>query len=84
MTAQNLFNHNDHDDSVPKVFETTDAELEVIGNLRQKLIEYYSEPNMMADICSIDVDSMIIRFFFKEEIEEYMTIDRKSLTWNFI
>ena len=66
-----------------EVFYTTDDELKVIGNLRQQIISFYSEPRIMGDITEIDADTIVVRYF-NDDIDLLMKINRRKLTWDFL
>lgn len=64
-------------------------ELELIGKVRQEVIKYRDNPNILGDITEINEDYILVKYFPDENqledktktFTDFITINRKTLTW---
>lgn len=76
-------------ENYPDYFEVSEKELELIGKVRQEVIKYRDNPNILGDITEINEDYIIVKYFpdenqledKKKTFIDFITINRKTLTW---
>ena len=76
-------------ESYPDYFEVSEKELELIGKVRQEVIKYRDNPNILGDITEINEDYILVKYFpdenqledKKKTFTDFITINRKTLTW---
>ena len=73
----------------PDYFEVSEKELELIGKVRQEVIKYRDNPNILGDITEINEDYILVKYFPDENqledktktFTDFITINRKTLKW---
>ena len=76
-------------ENYPDYFEVSEKELELIGKVRQEVIKYRDNPNILGDITEINEDYILVKYFpdenqledKKKTFIDFITINRKTLTW---
>ena len=76
-------------ENYPDYFEVSEEELKLIGDIRQEVIKYRGNPNVLGDIIEIDENYILVKYFSDEkQIEDkskvftdFITINRKTLKW---
>ena len=76
-------------ENYPDYFEVSDEELELIGNIRQEVIKYRGNLNVLGDIIEIDENYILVKYFPDESqmkdktkvFTDFITINRKTLKW---
>ena len=76
-------------ENYPDYFEVSEKELELIGKVRQEVIKYRDNPNILGDITEINADYILVKYFPDENqledktktFTDFITINRKTLTW---
>ena len=76
-------------ENYPDYFEVSEKELELIGKVRQEVIKFRDNPNVLGDIKDINEDYILIKYFPDEKqledksktFTEFITINRKTLKW---
>ena len=76
-------------ENYPDYFEVSEEELKLIGDIRQEIIKYRDNPNILGDIKDINEDYILVKYFSDEkQLEdksktfiEFITINRKTLKW---
>ena len=76
-------------ENYPDYFEVSEKELELISKIRQEVIKYRDNPNVLGDITDINEDYILIKYFSDEKqledksktFTDFITINRKTLKW---
>ena len=76
-------------ENYPDYFEVSEEELKLIGDIRQEVIKYRGNPNVLGDITDINEDYILVKYFPDEKqledksktFTEFITINRKTLKW---
>ena len=76
-------------ENYPDYFEVSEKELELIGKVRQEVIKYRDNTNILGDITEINEDYILVKYFpdenqledKKKTFIDFITINRKTLTW---
>ena len=76
-------------ENYPDYFEVSEKELGLISKIRQEVIKYRDNPNVLGDIKDINEDYILIKYFPDEKqledksktFTEFITINRKTLKW---
>lgn len=76
-------------ENYPDYFEVSEEELKLIGDIRQEIIKYRDNPNILGDIKDINEDYILVKYFSDEKhledksktFIEFITINRKTLKW---
>lgn len=76
-------------ENYPDYFGVSEKELELIGKVRQEVIKYRDNPNILGDITEINEDYILVKYFPDENqledktktFTDFITINRKTLTW---
>ena len=76
-------------ENYPDYLEVSEKELELISKIRQEVIKYRDNPNVLGDIKDINEDYILIKYFPDEKqledksktFTEFITINRKTLKW---
>lgn len=76
-------------ENYPDYFGVSEKELELIGGVRQEVIKYRDNPNILGDITEINEDYILVKYFPDENqledktktFTDFITINRKTLTW---
>ena len=76
-------------ENYPDYFEVSEEELRLIGDIRQEIIKYRDNPNILGDIIEIDENYILVKYFSDEKqledksktFTEFITINRKTLKW---
>ena len=76
-------------ENYPDYFEVSDEELKLIGDIRQEVIKYQGNLNVLGDIIEIDENYILVKYFPDESqmkdntkvFTDFITINRKTLKW---
>ena len=76
-------------ENYPDYFEVSEKELKLIGKVRQEVIKYRDNPNILGDITEINEDYILVKYSPDENqlgdktktFTDFITINRKTLTW---
>ena len=76
-------------ENYPDYLEVSEKELELISKIRQEVIKYRDNPNVLGDIKDINEDYILIKYFPDEKqledksktFTDFITINRKTLKW---
>ena len=76
-------------ENYPDYLEVSEKELELISKIRQEVIKYRDNPNVLGDITDINEDYILEKYFPDEKqledksktFTDFITINRKTLKW---
>lgn len=76
-------------ENYPDYLEVSEKELELISKIRQEIIKYRDNTNVLGDITDINEDYILIKYFPDEKqledksktFTDFITINRKTLKW---
>ena len=76
-------------ENYPDYFEVSEEELKLIGDIRQEVIKYRGNLNVLGDIIEIDENYILVKYFPDEKqledksktFTDFITINRKTLKW---
>ena len=76
-------------ENYPDYFEVSEEELKLIGDIRQEVIKYRGNLNVLGDIIEIDENYILVKYFPDESqmkdntkvFTDFITINRKTLKW---